>query len=222
MVHIHKPTFSFMRIRAVLVSLAIACISFIDMPSLAHGGGLNSQGCHNEKATGGYHCHRSSKPKKAKNKKNKKDKASKASKKSKKKDEKKKKSSKKKSNKNIKHFNKKPKGFKKKKGVKNYKGVIQSCYDGDTCTTTSGEKIRLACIDAPEIGSGPAAISAKNKVTDLVVGEKVNIRRYEKDRYGRSVAEIFTPGGQSSSKALVKGGFAKVYTKYAYNCSWAK
>ena len=24
----------------------------------AHGGGLNSSGCHNETATGGYHCHR--------------------------------------------------------------------------------------------------------------------------------------------------------------------
>ena len=25
--------------------------------------------------------------------------------------------------------------------------VIASCYDGDTCTTTTGEKVRLACID---------------------------------------------------------------------------
>ena len=24
----------------------------------AHGGGLNSEGCHNERRTGGYHCHR--------------------------------------------------------------------------------------------------------------------------------------------------------------------
>ena len=29
--------------------------------------------------------------------------------------------------------------------------VIDSCYDGDTCTTTEGEKIRLACIDTPEL-----------------------------------------------------------------------
>jgi len=213
-----------MRIRAALVALSIASVSFIDIPSLAHGGGLNSQGCHNEKATGGYHCHKSSKPKKAKKKKNKKDKTSKTSKKSKQSSKKKKKSSKKeiKPSKNIKHFSKKPKGSKKKKGSKTYKGLIQSCYDGDTCTTSSGEKIRLACIDTPEIGSGPAAISAKNKITDLVVGKTVKIQRYEKDKYGRSVAEIFTPGGQSSSKILVKGGFANVYTKYAYNCSWAK
>ena len=29
--------------------------------------------------------------------------------------------------------------------------IIKSCYDGDTCTTIDGEKIRLACIDTPEL-----------------------------------------------------------------------
>ena len=29
--------------------------------------------------------------------------------------------------------------------------VIASCYDGDTCMTATGEKVRLACIDTPEI-----------------------------------------------------------------------
>ena len=27
---------------------------------------------------------------------------------------------------------------------------FQACYDGDTCTTTDAETVRLACIDAPE------------------------------------------------------------------------
>lgn len=27
-------------------------------PVLAHGGGLNAEGCHNNRKTGGYHCHR--------------------------------------------------------------------------------------------------------------------------------------------------------------------
>lgn len=26
--------------------------------AMAHGGGLNAEGCHHERATGGYHCHR--------------------------------------------------------------------------------------------------------------------------------------------------------------------
>jgi len=29
--------------------------------------------------------------------------------------------------------------------------TIASCYDGDTCRTTEGEKLRLACIDTPEL-----------------------------------------------------------------------
>ena len=29
--------------------------------------------------------------------------------------------------------------------------TIKSCYDADTCRTTTGEKIRLVCIDTPEL-----------------------------------------------------------------------
>lgn len=28
------------------------------MPASAHGGGLNAEGCHNDRKNGGYHCHR--------------------------------------------------------------------------------------------------------------------------------------------------------------------
>ena len=42
------------------------------------------------------------------------------------------------------------------------KVIIKNCYDGDTCTTTKGEKIRLACIDTPEL-KGPKAKPIKAK-----------------------------------------------------------
>jgi hypothetical protein len=29
-------------------------------PAVAHGGGLNAAGCHNDRKNGGYHCHRGS------------------------------------------------------------------------------------------------------------------------------------------------------------------
>lgn len=32
---------------------------FLSMSVLGHSGRTNSSGCHNEKETGGYHCHRS-------------------------------------------------------------------------------------------------------------------------------------------------------------------
>lgn len=44
------------RISAYIVAL---CLVFPVMPTAwAHGGGLDSRGCHRETATGGYHCHR--------------------------------------------------------------------------------------------------------------------------------------------------------------------
>ena len=40
--------------------------------------------------------------------------------------------------------------------------IIINCYDGDTCTTIEGEKIRLACIDTPELkGKNADPASAK-------------------------------------------------------------
>ena len=33
--------------------------------------------------------------------------------------------------------------------------VITSRYDGDTCISSTGEKIRIACIDAPEMKASP-------------------------------------------------------------------
>ena len=73
--------------------------------------------------------------------------------------------------------------------------VIASCYDVDTCTTTTGERVRLACIDTPELRGKRAepvpARAARDHLRALVVGKKVGIRRITTDRYGRTVAELF-------------------------------
>lgn len=44
----------------VLSSLLMTSLLGIAVPNIAsaHGGGLNSQGCHNNRKTGDYHCHR--------------------------------------------------------------------------------------------------------------------------------------------------------------------
>lgn len=47
-------------ITRTFVSVLIAIGGFGMAPSaLAHGGGLNAEGCHNDRKNGGYHCHRS-------------------------------------------------------------------------------------------------------------------------------------------------------------------
>jgi len=100
---------------------------------------------------------------------------------------------------------------------------IKNCYDGDTCTTESGEKIRLACIDAPEIRGKNAdplkAKASKKFINNLLSNKKVKIKRIDTDRYGRTVAEIFVEGA-NIQKLMVQNGFAKIYRKYSFQCDW--
>ena len=102
--------------------------------------------------------------------------------------------------------------------------VIDSCYDGDTCTTTSGEKIRLACIDAPEIRGSRAdpdpAKAARDFLNNKLAGKEVSIRRITKDRYDRTVAEL-AKDWVNIQKLMVSKGYAKIYKKYAKPCPWA-
>mgnify|MGYP006227196097 CR=1 FL=1 len=46
--------------------------------------------------------------------------------------------------------------------------IILNCYDGDTCTTIDGEKIRLACIDTPELKGGKAEPDQAKKAKDFL------------------------------------------------------
>ncbi|WP_407066909.1 YHYH domain-containing protein [Hohaiivirga grylli] len=46
--------------RDIMKQIAAIILSLIALTSIAaaHPGGLNSEGCHNNRKTGGYHCHR--------------------------------------------------------------------------------------------------------------------------------------------------------------------
>ena len=46
--------------RAILISI---CLLALSSAAHAHGGGLNKQGCHNNRKTGDYHCHQAAKAK---------------------------------------------------------------------------------------------------------------------------------------------------------------
>ena len=102
--------------------------------------------------------------------------------------------------------------------------TIQSCYDGDTCTTTDGEKIRLACIYTPELRGKKAdpipAKAAKDYLNDLVARSTVTIRRITEDRYGRTVAEL-SKGPMNIQEHLVEKGFASIYERYSSQCKWS-
>ena len=154
----------------------------------AHGGRLNSSGCHNDKKLNAYHCHQStSSPQQQKDS-------------------------------DLRIESGSP-------AIQSETVLIMSCYDGDTCTTTQGEKIRLACIDTPELRGSRSdpipAEEAKDFLNDLVAGKRVSIRRISKDRYSRTVAEL-SIDGVNIQEFMVKKGLARIYERYADPCPWAR
>ena len=103
--------------------------------------------------------------------------------------------------------------------------IIRDCYDGDTCTTIDGEKIRLACIDTPELKGKKAnpikAKEARDFLNNLVSNQEVSIKRITKDRYGRTVAELFK-NDINIQNLIIKKGYGQIYERYAFRCSWTK
>ena len=168
----------------------------------AHGGQLNASGCHNNKKLGTYHCHQSAPSQQQKRDSNIRiDRGSSGNK----------------SGNSTMTIEVSPSN--KKSGTV----IIDSCYDGDTCTTTEGEKIRLACIDTPELRGSRAdpipAKAARDYLNDLVAGSTVTIRRITEDRYGRTVAEL-SKGPMNIQEHLVEKGFASIYERYSSQCEW--
>ena len=102
--------------------------------------------------------------------------------------------------------------------------MIDRCHDGDTCRTRSGETIRLACIDAPELTGAPEvrplAQASRDYLQDLVVGHEVMIRRIGQDRYGRGIAEIYL-WPLNIGEEMVASGHARILEEQASQCPWA-
>ena len=102
---------------------------------------------------------------------------------------------------------------------------IRSCYDGDTCRTTTGERIRLACIDTPELrgrrAQPAAAEAARDHLRGFLDGKTITVRRITRDRYGRTVGELYADG-TNVQQAMVASGHARIYWKYVHQCAWTR
>jgi endonuclease YncB( thermonuclease family) len=92
---------------------------------------------------------------------------------------------------------------------------VLNIYDGDTMTLQcQGEetKVRLYCIDAPEMGQTPWGKQARDHLRSIA-GNAVKLVRLDKDRYGRVVGEVYR-GDENLNLAQVKTGYAAVYDAY--------
>lgn len=98
-----------------------------------------------------------------------------------------------------------------------YQATVVAVHDGDTITVRSDitTKIRLFGIDAPELKQ-PHGQASKQALSGLVFGKTVTVTPANKDRYGRTVAQVKADGIDVNNR-MVEMGAAWWYTDYAKN-----
>ena len=109
--------------------------------------------------------------------------------------------------------------------LKSVDAYVYYCHDGDTCRVkVAGSmwvSVRLAGIDAPEVGSRGGRGKKKNDgqtmgqdakdfLNKAVQGKNVALRQVDLDPYNRPVVVLETEG-KSVNLQLVEEGFAEVY-----------
>jgi endonuclease YncB( thermonuclease family) len=104
--------------------------------------------------------------------------------------------------------------------AQNPQATVLSIGDGDTIRVRQAGRaitVRLACIDAPETAQSPYGQQARRYLQQrLPIGRAVSLAIKTTDRYGRSVAEVFS--GVNINLAMVEDGQAFVYRQYLSGC----
>jgi len=103
--------------------------------------------------------------------------------------------------------------------------TVVSIGDGDTLRIREAGQvttIRLACVDAPERAQSPWGQQSTSRLKQLLpLGTAVQVREVTRDRYGRTVAELYV-GKQSVNLQMVKEGQAVIYCQYLKGCGATK
>lgn len=89
--------------------------------------------------------------------------------------------------------------------------MVTRVIDGDTIEIETGERVRLICIDTPEI-SEDYYQEAKDYLTDIILNEEIELVKdvSETDRYGRLLRYVYN-GNVFINGKLVEEGYARVY-----------
>lgn len=95
-------------------------------------------------------------------------------------------------------------------------GKVVGVHDGDTLTVLNAgkvqHKIRLAGIDAPELGQAYGQASKKH-LAELVAGKTVSVEWDRLDKYRRIIGKVLLDG-QDVCLAQITAGMAWHYKKY--------
>lgn len=104
-----------------------------------------------------------------------------------------------------------------------YQAKVIGIADGDTITVLQGTtqiKIRLYGIDCPESHQAFGS-KAKQFTSSLIFGQTVTIEPVDTDRYGRSVAWVYS-GSKCLNEELLRAGLAWHFKKYSSDKSLAE
>lgn len=91
-----------------------------------------------------------------------------------------------------------------------FTGRVVRVSEGDIIQVMNNnvvETVRLAEIDCPEKGQAFGR-QAKEFTAAMVAGKVVTVQVRTKDRYGRTVGEVFLRDGVNLSQALITAGYA--------------
>ncbi|OQW91381.1 MAG: hypothetical protein BWK79_17015 [Beggiatoa sp. IS2] len=94
---------------------------------------------------------------------------------------------------------------------------VLNVYDGDTITVkcpgqADKTKVRFYCIDTPEMKQQPWGEQSRDYLRSII-GKTVHVVEINKDRYGRTVGEVYS-GNVNLNLAQVEAGKAAVYDAY--------
>lgn len=110
----------------------------------------------------------------------------------------------------------------------NFSGFVVGISDGDTITVLSEEtcegdkgcrsgkrqhRVRLADVDAPEIGQ-PYGAASRSMLSSMVYHKQVSVRPLGPDKYGRVVGQVFVDSLWVNGEMVGQGG-AWVYRRYS-------
>jgi endonuclease YncB( thermonuclease family) len=96
-------------------------------------------------------------------------------------------------------------------------GKVLKVLDGDGIVVShkgKPEVIRLNALDCPEIGQRFGSI-AFNKTTELAKDKFVRVVTYGKDRYGRTIGDVFMQDGRSLNQELLRSGLCHTSHNYS-------
>lgn len=105
--------------------------------------------------------------------------------------------------------------------------TVAQVFDGDTFTTTGGERVRLLGINTPEIAHNrqpaqPMGDEARRRLQTMIGGQTVRLAfDHDKlDDYGRTLAQVYLRNNLWVNASLLQEGYAHVYT-FAPNFRWS-